>query len=294
MMTHTAKTWFITGATGGLATPLIERLLKRGDRIAATIRKPGALDAWKQQYGDQLWIAQLDLTHPEQVNEVVQRAFTELGQIDVFVNNAAYGLYGAVEEAADEQIEHLFQTNVFGSLRAVRAALPFLREQGGGQIVQIASMAGHYSIPGMGLYCASKWAIEAAIEALALEAAPFHIHTTMVEPGGIRTSFITGNAVFGERMDVYRDQEAGKFVSLMKGELPGIDMNTFNRMVVGDPAKMAEQIMQAVDRGNGPLRLALGSDAYEYTRKALLDRLEALEAQKELAFSTDADDVIRQ
>ncbi len=288
------KTWFITGATGGLATPMIEQLLQRGDRVAATIRRPGALDHWKQQYGEQLWIAELDLTYPEQVKDVVERAFAEMGTIDTIVNNAAYGLYGAVEEASDEQIEHLFQTNVLGSLRVARAALPLLRQQGGGQIVQIASMAGHYSTPGMGLYCASKWAIEAAIEALALEVAPFNIRTMMVDPGGIRTNFITSNAVFGERTELYREQEAGQFVSLMKGELPGVDFETFNRMVVGDPQKMADTIIQTVDEDRMPLRLPLGSDAYEYIRKALLDRLDALETQKELAFSTDADDVIRQ
>lgn len=288
------KTWFITGATGGLATPLIEQLLQRGDRVAATIRKAGALDHWKEQYGDQLWIAHLDLTNAAQVNEVVSQAFAELGRIDVIVNNAAYGLYGAVEEASDEQIQHLFQTNVFGSLRVAKAALPHLRQQDGGQIVQISSMAGHYSTPGMGLYCASKWAIEAAIEALASEVAPFHIRTLMVEPGGIRTNFITSNAVFGERTDLYRNEEAGKFVALMKGELPGVNEETFKSMVVGDPVKMAEQIIHAVDKGHAPLRLPLGSDAYEYTRKALTERLEALEVQKELSFSTDADDVIRQ
>lgn len=287
------QTWFITGASGGLASRMTRRLLERGDRVAATVRKPGVLDELQAQYGSRLWQTNLDLTNPQQITEAVKRAFAELGTIDVLVNNAAYGLYGAVEEASDEQLEHQFQTNVLGSLRAARAALPFLRKQGGGHIVQISSMAGHYSIPGMGLYCASKWAIEGAFEALAKEAAPFRIRTTIVEPGGIRTDFITSNAKFGERMDVYRDQEAGKFVSLMKGELPGIDMSMFNQMVVGDPDKMAQQIIRRVDQGDGPLRMALGSDAYEQIRTALLERLAALDAQKELAYSTDADDAAK-
>lgn len=287
------QTWFITGASGGLASRMTRRLLERGDRVAATVRKPGVLDELQAQYGSRLWQTNLDLTNPQQITEAVERAFAELGTIDVLVNNAAYGLYGAVEEASDEQLEHQFQTNVLGSLRAARAALPFLRKQGGGHIVQISSMAGHYSIPGMGLYCASKWAIEGAFEALAKEAAPFRIRTTIVEPGGIRTDFITSNAKFGERMDVYRDQEAGKFVSLMKGELPGIDMSMFNQMVVGDPDKMAQQIIRRVDQGDGPLRMALGSDAYEQIRTALLERLAALDAQKELAYSTDADDAAK-
>lgn len=287
------QTWFITGASGGLASRIAHRLLERGDRVAATVRKAGVLDEWQARYGSQLWQAHLDLTDPQQIAEVVERAFNELGTIDVFVNNAAYGLYGAVEEASDGQMEHLFRTNVLGSLRAARAVLPFFRKQGGGHLVQISSMAGHYSTPGMGLYCSSKWAIEGAFEALAKEAAPFHIRTTIVEPGGIRTNFTTSNAVFGERMDVYRDKEAGRMVSLMKGEVPGIDMSMFNQIVIGDPDKMAERIIQRVDQGEGPIRMALGSDAYEHIRAALLERLAALEEQKELAYSTDGDDVLK-
>jgi len=128
------QTWFITGASGGLASRMTRRLLDRGDRVAATVRKPGILDDIQAQYGSQLWQANLDLTNPQQIAEVVERAFSELGTIDVFVNNAAYGLYGAVEEASDRQIEHQFMTNVLGSLRAARAVLPFFRKQGGGHI----------------------------------------------------------------------------------------------------------------------------------------------------------------
>jgi len=288
------QTWFITGASGGLASQIVRRLLDRGDRVAATVRKPGVLDDLQAQYGSQLWQAQLDLTHPQQIVEVVERAFAELGTIDVFVNNAAYGLYGAIEEASDRQIEHQFATNVLGSLRAARAVMPHFRQQGRGHLVQISSMAGHYSVPGMGLYCSSKWAVEGAFEALAKEAAPFGIRTTLVEPGGIRTNFITSNAVIGERMDVYRNTEAGQLVSLMKGELPGYDRSMFNQIVIGDPDKMAQQIIRRVDEGEGPMRMALGSDAYEQIRAALLERLAALEAQKELAYSTDADDVVKQ
>lgn len=284
------KTWFITGASGGLASCITRRLLERGDRVAATVRKPGVLDDLKAQYGSRLWQTNLDLTNPQQITDVVERAFAEFGTINVFVNNAAYGLFGAVEEASDKQIEHLFMTNVLGSLRVARAAMPFLRNQGTGHIVQISSMAGHYSVPAMGLYCSSKWAVEGAFEALAKEAAPFGIKTTIVEPGGIRTNFAAVNAVFGERMDVYRDTEAGKLISMMKGEVPGLDMS----MVVGDPDKMAQQIIHGVDQGDGPIRMALGSDAYKKIRASLLEKLAALDAQKELAYSTDADDAIKQ
>lgn len=286
------QTWFITGASGGLAAPLTRKLLERGDRVAATIRRPGVLDELKVIHGDRLWISHLDLTNPQQIEEVVRRAFAEWGTIDIVVNNAAYGLYGAIEEASDSQIEHQFATNVLGSLRVARTALPFLRNQGGGHLIQISSSAGYYAIPGMGLYCSSKWAIEAAFEALAKEVAPFGIQTTMVEPGGIRTNFLGGNAVYGEPLEVYHTQAAGQFTRMMRGEIPGMDTTeAFNRAVIGDPEKMAQAIIDRADAGSGPLRLALGSDAYAVMREALLERLAALEAQKELAYSTDADDV---
>lgn len=286
------QTWFITGASGGLATHITRRLLERGDRVAATIRRPGVLDELQAQYGSQLWQANLDLTDPQQINEVVARAFAELGTIDVLLNNAAYALYGAVEEASDAQLERQFVTNVFGSLRTTRAFLPFFRKQGSGHIVQISSMAGHYSTPAMGLYSSSKWAVEGAFEALAQEVAPFNIKTTIVEPGGIRTNFVTGNGVFGESLDVYRDTEVGKTTSMMKGEVPGMDVEMMKRMVVGDPDKMAQQIIRRVDQGDGPLRMALGSDAYQKIRASLLEKLAALDEQKEIAYATDADDVV--
>ncbi|MBU5351837.1 SDR family oxidoreductase [Paenibacillus barcinonensis] len=286
------KTWFITGATGGLAIQMVHHLLERGDRVAATIRKPGVLNELQAQYGSRLWQANLDLTNAAQIKEVAERAIGELGTIDVVVNNAAYGLYGAIEEASDDQLEHQFQTNVFGSLRVARAFLPHLRNRGVGHIVQIASKAGHYATPGMGVYSASKWAIEGAFEALAQEIAPFGIKTTIVDPGGIRTGFAASNGRFGEQMDVYRDQASGKMISMMKGEVPGIDLSMLEKLVVGDPDKMARAIIQLVDQGEGSLRVPLGSDAYNDIRAALVKRLDELEAQKDLAYSTDADDVV--
>lgn len=287
------KTWLITGAAGGLATRMIHHLLARGDRVAATVRRPGALDELQAEYGSLLWQAQLDLTNAAQIREVAARAITELGTIDVVVNNAAYGLYGAIEEANDDQLEHQFQTNVFGSLRVAQAFLPHFRKQGAGHIVQISSKAGHNAAPGMGIYSASKWAIEGAFEALAQEAAPFGIKTMIVDPGGIRTGFVTRNARIADTMDIYRDQASGRLVSLMKGEVPGMDESMFEKIVLGDPDKMARAIILRVDKGEGPLRMPLGSDAYNDIRDALVKRLEELDAQKELAFSTDADDVVR-
>jgi NAD(P)-dependent dehydrogenase (short-subunit alcohol dehydrogenase family) len=284
------KTWFITGANGGLAYSMLEILLERGDYVAATVRKAQVLDALQKKYGSSLWRANLDLTDAHAVKQVVNQAIEALGTIDILVNNAGYGLFGAVEEVRDEQIEHLFQTNFFGSLRVARAFMPYFRAQGRGHIVQISSAVGHLSNPGQGLYSASKWAVEGVFETLAKEAAPFNIKLTLVEPGGIRTGFFANHGVFGPELDAYNDQPARDFARLHQSmHAKEITARDF---IPGDPQKMAKAIIQRVDEGNGPLRLPLGSDTYEDIKANLTSRLVELEAQKELAYSTDADDVV--
>ncbi|MDR1285285.1 MAG: SDR family oxidoreductase [Campylobacteraceae bacterium] len=281
------KTWFITGANGGLAYPMLEILLERGDHIAATVRKPQTLDKLQERYGSSLWRANLDLTDSHAIKQVVNQAIEKFGKIDILVNNAGYGLFGAVEEVSDEQIEHIFQTNFFGSLRVARAFMPYFRSQGKGHIVQISSEVGHLSNPGQGLYSASKWAVEGAFETLAKEAAPFNINLTLVEPGGIRTGFFANGSVFGQELKAYDNQPARNFKKFYQNihtkEITDQDF------IPGDPQKMAKAIIQRVDDENGSLRLVLGSDAYEDIKAALTLRLAELEAQKELAYSTDAD-----
>lgn len=288
------KTWFITGATGGLATAIISELLERGDRVAATTRKKDALATLKEKYGTQLWVTALDLTNPQAVSDAVDQTFQTFGTVDVLLNNAAYGLYGTVEGISAKQTADVFNVNVFGSLNTARMFLPHFRKQGSGQIIQIASMAGQYSTPVMGMYSASKWAVEAAFEALAAEVAPFNIQTTIVEPGGIRTNFVGGNGVFGEDPIDYQGTEVEKIVRLMKGDVPGMDLATYEKYIAGDPEKMAHQIINRVDVGKGPLRLTLGSDAYQKIKASLEARLTALTEQKAVAYSTDADDYVMQ
>jgi NAD(P)-dependent dehydrogenase (short-subunit alcohol dehydrogenase family) len=269
---------------------MLEILLGRGDRVAATVRKPQTLDELQEKYGSSLWRTNLDLTDSQAIKQVVSQAIEDLGTIDVLVNNAGYGLFGAVEEATDEQIEHVFQTNFFGSLRVARAFMPYFRSRGKGHIVQISSEVGHLSNPGQGLYSATKWAVEGAFETLAKEAAPFNITITLVEPGGIRTGFFANSGVFGPELAAYNDQPARNFKR--------VHQNIHAKKIVdrdlipGDPQKMAKVIIQRVDADNGPLRLALGSDAYADIKAALTSRLAELEAQKKLAYSTDADDVV--
>ncbi|MFE6076560.1 SDR family oxidoreductase [Paenibacillus sp. NPDC057886] len=273
------KTWFITGTSGGFGRIMTEMLLERGDRVAATLRKPQALDDLKEQYGEQLWIASLDVTNTEAINQVIHSAFEELGHIDVIVNNAGYGLFGAAEEISNEQLNHLIQTNVVGSLQVTRATLPYLRSQGGGRILQLSSMAGQTGFPALSMYNMSKWAVEGFIEALSQEVAAFNIQTTLIEPGSARTNFSGSSLIVAEGIEDYAQTPVGYMRQM--AEQPS------DRHTPGDPVKMVKAMIDVADADNAPLRLTLGSDAYEAIHKSLSSRLAALEGQRDTAYSTD-------
>ncbi|MCM3172259.1 SDR family oxidoreductase [Paenibacillus sp. MER 99-2] len=273
------KTWFITGTSSGFGRSLTELLLERGDRVAATVRKENALHDLKDRYGDQLWVATLDVTDTPAIKTVVNQAFEELGQIDVVVNNAGYGLFGAAEEVSDEQIIHQFNTNVIGSIQVIRAALPHLRAQGGGRIFQLSSMGGQVAFPALSIYHATKWAMEGFIESLVQEVASFNIQATLVEPGSARTNFGGSSMMAGLPMSEYENTPVG-YIRQMSQEAG-------DNQFPGDPVKMAHAIINAADSEETSLRLTLGSDAYELVSKSLASRLAALEEQKEVALSTD-------
>jgi len=162
-----SKTWFITGTSSGFGRLMTESLLARGDRVAATLRKVEALDDLKAQHGERLWVARLDVTDAIAVRRVVDQAFRDLGRIDVMVNNAAYGLVGAAEELTDDQVRLQIDTNLIGSIQVIRAALPHLRAQGGGRILQVSSEGGQIAYPAFSLYHATKWGIEGFVEVTA-------------------------------------------------------------------------------------------------------------------------------
>jgi NAD(P)-dependent dehydrogenase (short-subunit alcohol dehydrogenase family) len=277
-----SKTWFITGASSGFGRQLAETLLARGDRVAATVRKADALADLAEQYGERLWVGVLDVVDGAAVRRVVDSAFADLGRIDVVVSNAGYALLGAAEEVDDAQIERQFDTNLLGSIHVARAVVPHLRRQGGGRIIQISSMVGQAAYPTMSVYAASKWGIEGFYEGMIPEVAGFGIEVTLVEPGASRTNFGTSSAAFGQPMAVYENTAAGEFRRMAAAAGLG--------MFRGDPRKVARAIIDSADQSPAPRRLALGSDAYAFIHSALTARLAALEAQKELAHSTDFDD----
>ena len=275
-----SKTWFITGTSSGIGRALTEKLLARGDGVAATLRKADALDHLKARYGDRLWAAAMDVTDTEAVRAVVNKAFAELGRIDVVVNNAGYGLFGAAEEVSDDQIRHQIDTNIIGSIQVIRAALPHLREQGGGRVLQVSSEGGQVAYPNFSLYHTTKWAIEGFVEAVTQETAPFDIAFTIIEPGPTKTNFRSG-LVSPPPMAVYENTPAGDMRrSVANSAFP----------LPGDAIKMAQAMIDSVGRSPAPKRLLLGGGAYDRVRAALADRLAALDAQKDIAFSTDAGD----
>lgn len=271
------RTWFITGTSSGLGRIMTERLLEHGDRVAATLRKTHVLDDVKTKYGDRLWVAALDVRDTPAVRKVVDRAFSDLGRIDIIVNNAGYGLFGAAEEVSDEQIRDQIDTNLIGSIQVIRAALPRLRSQGGGRILQVSSEGGQVTYPNFSLYHATKWGIEGFVETVAKEVAPFGIEFTIVEPGPTRTDFGKG-LVAPQPMAVYENTPAGQVRR-------AIAAGTFD--VRGDAAKTVDAMIGSVNRSPAPKRLTLGSGAYASVHAALTERLATLEDQKDIALSAD-------
>ena len=271
------KTWLITGAASGLGRGMTERLLARGDRVVATVRRAEALAALAAAHGARLRVATLELTDTEALREMVAGAFDAFGRIDVVASNAGYGLFGAVEEVTDAQIERQIATNLVASIQLIRACLPRLRAQGGGRILQVSSEGGQIAYPGFGLYHATKWGIEGFVEAAAQEVAPFGIDFVLVEPGPTATGF--RHAVDrAEPLPAYAGTPADRVRQ-------AIDEGRF--VLKGDAMRTVDAMIAAADAAWPALRLALGSTAFESISSALSARLEAIRAQREVAFSAD-------
>jgi NAD(P)-dependent dehydrogenase (short-subunit alcohol dehydrogenase family) len=269
------KTWFITGTSSGFGRLLTEQLLAQGDRVAATLRRTDALDDLRASAGDRLWVQQLDVTDAAAVRRVVDAAFDALGTIDVVVNNAGYGVFASVEEASDEQIERVLDTNLLGSIHIIRAALPHLRAQGHGRILQVSSAGGQTTYPNFSFYHASKWGIEGFCETIAQEVAPLGIGVTIVEPGATPTGFGAALAT-APAMAAYDATPAGD----VRRAIAGGDLPLDN-----DAEKIAAAMIASAQTSPAPLRLPLGRDTYEDVRASYVRRLEELDAHRDLALS---------
>ncbi len=183
------KVWFITGASRGFGRVWADAALKRGDQVAATARTLAGIADLKDKYGANVLTLQLDVTKPDQVKTVVAQAHAHFGRLDIVLNNAGYSLVGTIEEASADDVRALYDTNIFGTLSVIQAALPLLRKQGTGHILGTSSTLGHVTVPLIGYYCSSKWAFEAIHESLAAEIKPFGIKVTIIEPGAYATEF---------------------------------------------------------------------------------------------------------
>ena len=253
-----SKVWFVTGSSRGLGRNFVEAALSRGDKVAATARNTGHLAELVAAYSDTVLPLELDVTDKAAVFESVKRAKEHFGRLDVIVNNAGYGLFGAVEELTEQQLRDELETNLFGAVWVVQAALPHLREQGAGHIIQMSSIGGLIAMPVGGGYVPSKWALEAVNESLAQEVADFGIRVTLVEPGSYATGSTGG--VHAEANPVY-DGARQRAAAFMK------------KLDVGDPAAAGQALLKIVDSDNPPLRVFFGIQGYQIIRQVYADRL---------------------
>ncbi|WP_263381919.1 oxidoreductase [Granulicella arctica] len=266
-MTSTqTRTWFITGASTGFGRLLAEELLKTGNKVVATARKIEQIADLEAQYPETAKALVLDVTNAAQVTSTVAAAIAHFGHIDVLVNNAGYGITGAVEEVTREEYEPVFETNLFGLTQVTQAVLPHLRERKSGHILNLSSIGGLVGLPGWGFYNATKFAVEGLSEALAVEMAPLGIHVTIVEPGPFRTDFLGRSGVVAKQRISDYDVTAGKTRDYR-------DENTGKQ--AGDPLRAVHAMMQVVDSPNPPVHLVLGAVALKRFRA----KLEAFQAE---------------
>jgi len=265
------KVWFITGASRGFGRVWADAALKRGDKVVATARALESITDLKEKYGENALTLELDVTRPEQVKTVVAQAHAHFGRLDVVLNNAGYPLIATIEEASAEDVRALYDTNIFGTLSVIQAALPLLREQGYGHIVGVSSTLGHVTMPLIGYYCSSKWAFEAIHESLAIEVKPFGVKVTIVEPGAYATDFGSpSSAKSAAGLDIYAEMKAQIFEG----------MKTMER---GDPNATPDAMFKLVDTENPPLRMFLGSHNLPWVRAAYADRIATWEAWQSVA-----------
>jgi NAD(P)-dependent dehydrogenase (short-subunit alcohol dehydrogenase family) len=275
--TDSSRVWLITGASSGLGQALAEAVLERDERVVACARRTDRVAELEERYPGRALAVRLDVTKPNEARAAVAAALEAFERIDVVVNNAGFGLFGALEELTDDDLRREFDTNVFGMLNVTRAALPRLREQRSGQIVQISSLEGVApAVAGESAYAGTKFAVEGLCEGLAKDVAHLGIRVTIVEPGPLRTDFAAGATAQPPDDKDYADS-VGKALEWFE-DLAGNQPN--------DPRRTAEAIIAAVDADQPPLRLALGTEAVEAIRAKLDEQRAELDAWEHLSTTT--------
>jgi NAD(P)-dependent dehydrogenase (short-subunit alcohol dehydrogenase family) len=255
-----SKIWFITGSSKGFGRVWAESALQRGDKVAATARDVTTLAPLVAQYGDSIAALALDVTDRPAVDAAIARAHARFGRLDVVVNNAGYGLFGTIEEVSESEARAQLETNLFGALWVTQAALPIMRAQGSGHIIQISSVGGVNAFPTVGLYHASKWALEGFSQALAAEVAAFGIKVTIVEPAGYATDWGGPSAKRARQMPIY-DGARAAIQAFRSNNVPG------------DPQATGPAMLQVVDAAEPPLRIFFGSVGLPLTRSEYAKRM---------------------
>jgi len=272
------KTWLITGCSSGLGQTLAQAVAARGDRLVATARDPQALQALARQFPETVRVCALDVTRPDTAHAAVAFAVDSFGGLDVLVNNAGYGLYGAIEEVEPDEYRPMFEVNLFGLIETTRAALPALRQRPGGRVVNLSSIAGMSGGAGSGYYAASKFAVEGLSESLDQELRPLGLRVIVVEPGPFRTNFLGRSMTVAERRIGDYEQTAGQ---------RRLYRESNDGKQAGDPGKAVEVILRAVDSDAPPLHLPLGPVAHGVVDRKLASLRDDLDAWRQVSIATD-------
>jgi NAD(P)-dependent dehydrogenase (short-subunit alcohol dehydrogenase family) len=272
----TDKVWFITGTSKGFGRVWAEAALARGDRVAATARDIKTLQPLVERYGDQVAALTLDVNDKAAVDKAVTETIARFGRIDVAINNAGYGLFGAVEEVSEQEARAQIETNLFGALWVTQAVLPQMRAQGSGHIIQVSSIGGVNAFPTIGLYHASKWALEGFSQSLAAEVAGFGIKVTIIEPGGFATDWGGPSAIRAEQLPAYEAAHAA-VAQFRAGNIPG------------DPDATGPAILKIVDAKEPPLRIFFGSGGLPMTKAEYARRIETWEAWNDVSIEAQGD-----
>ena len=258
------KVWFITGTSRGFGRVWAQAALARGDQVAATARDVKTLAPLAERYGDLVAPLTLDVTNKAAAGAAIAFAHERFGRLDVVINNAGYGLFGTIEEVSESEARAQLETNLFGALWVTQAALPFMRAQGSGHIIQVSSIGGVNAFPTVGLYHASKWGLEGFSQSLAAEVAGFGIKVTIVEPGGFATDWGGASAKRAAQMKIY-DGAREKIAAFRSNSIPG------------DPNATGPAILKLVDATDPPLRIFLGTSGLPMTRAEYARRIETWE-----------------